>query len=143
MTPEENKAILLRFLKELGKGNIATVDQVCAENFVFHSPTHPGFGKRLIDAVIIADGDHRIASPGERVSPDGHDLIVVQTKAYRLGMYLMGQALFSRVLIEDRFNPRSIRTVALCSIDDAVLRPIAERYGIEVVDDPAARSINE
>lgn len=100
----------------------------------------PGVGQRLIDAVIIVDGDHRIASPEERVSLDGHDLIVVQTKAYRLGMYLLGQALFSRVLIEDRFGPKSVRTVALCAVDDAVLRPIAERYRIEVVvDDLAAQ----
>ena len=105
-------------------------------------PRGPGVGKRLIDAVIIVDGKNRIASQGERIGLDRRDLIIVQTKAYRLGMYLMGQALFSRVLIEDRFKPRSVRTVALCAIDDAVLRPIAERYGIEVVvDDLAARSI--
>lgn len=103
-------------------------------------PRGPGVGRRLIDGVIIVDGDHRIAFPEERVSLDGHDLIIVQTKAYRLGMYLMGQALFSRVLIEDRFRPRSVRAVALCAIDDAVLRPMAEHYGIEVVvDDLAAR----
>jgi hypothetical protein len=102
-------------------------------------PRRLGVGRRLIDAVIIVDGDRRIASPGESVSLDGHDLLVVQTKAYRLGMYLMGQALFSRVLIEDRCTPRSVRTVALCAIDDAVLRPIAERYSVEiVVDDPPA-----
>lgn len=95
----------------------------------------PGVGRRLVDAIIIVDGDHRIASPGERSCLDGHDLIVVQTKADRLGMYLLRQALFSRVLIEDRFAPKSVRTVALCAIDDAVLRPIAERYGIEVVVD--------
>jgi hypothetical protein len=103
-------------------------------------PRGPGVGQRLIDAVIILDGDNRIAHPGERVSLDGRDLIIVQTKAYRLGMYLMGQALFSRVLIENRFTARSVRTVALCAIDDAVLRPIAERWSIEVVvDDPAAQ----
>ena len=58
MTPEQNKAILLRFLKELGKGNVAIVDQVCADNFVFHSPTHPGWpcgldgAKQLARAVV-------------------------------------------------------------------------------------------
>jgi hypothetical protein len=104
----------------------------------FVVPRGPGVGRRLIDAVIIVDGDRRIASPGESISLKGHDLIVVQAKAHRLGMYLMGQALFSRVLIEERFAPRSVRTVALCAIDDAVLRPIAERYGIEVVVDDAA-----
>lgn len=54
MTPEENKAIFLRFLKELGKGNVAIVDQVCAENFVFHSPTHPGWPRGLEGAKQLA-----------------------------------------------------------------------------------------
>ena len=103
-----------------------------------------GIGQRLIDAVIIVDGDHRIAGSRleqSRVSLHGHDLIIVQTKADRLGMYLLGQALFSRLLIERRSAPRSVRSVALCAADDAVLRPLAERFGIEVVvDDLAARS---
>jgi hypothetical protein len=68
----------------------------------------PGVGRRMIDAVIIEDGDHRIASRGETVSLDGHDIVVVQTNAQRLGMYLLGQAFFSRELIKDRFAPRSI-----------------------------------
>jgi hypothetical protein len=101
----------------------------------------PGVGRRMIDAVIIGDGEHRIASRAESVSfsLDGHDIVIVQTKALRLGMYLLGQAFFSRELIKDRFAPRSVRTVALCAIDDAILRPIAERFGVEViVDDLAA-----
>src|ERR1700719_4835731 len=52
----------------------------------------PGVGRRMIDAVIIEDGDHRIASHGETVSLDGHDIVVVQTKVLRLGMYRLGQA---------------------------------------------------
>src|SRR5690242_15378412 len=96
----------------------------------------PGVGPRWVDGIIILDGDHRIASPAD-VSLDGRDLIIVQTKASRLGMYLLGQALFSRELIMAGSAPRSVRTVALCARDDAVLRPIAERFGIEiVVDDP-------
>jgi hypothetical protein len=58
----------------------------------------------------------------------------------RLGISLLGQAFFSRELIKDRCAPRSIRTVALCAIDDAILRPIAERFGVEVIiDDLAAK----
>jgi hypothetical protein len=102
-------------------------------------PSRPGVGRRMIDAVIIEDGDHRIASRGETVSLDGHDIVVVQTKASRLGMYLLGQAFFSRELIKDRFAPRSIRTIALCAIDDAILHPIAERFGVEVVIDDLQR----
>jgi hypothetical protein len=105
-------------------------------------PHPPGVGRRRIDAVIIEGGDHRIASRAESVSLslDGHDIVIVQTKALRLGMYLLGQAFFSRELIKDRFAPRSVRTVALCAIDDAVLRPIAERFNIEVVVDEPRRS---
>ena len=102
-------------------------------------PRRPGVGQRLVDAVIVVDGAHRIASPGESVNLDGHDLIIVQAKARHLGMSLMGQSLFSRELIKLCAAPRSVRTIALCSADDAVLRPIAERFGIEiVVDDTVA-----
>jgi hypothetical protein len=80
--------------------------------------------------------------PWRRTSPRGsdrprrrwEDIIVVQAKANRLGMYLVGQALFSRELMKP-FRPASIRTVALCAEDDSVLRPLAEEYGIEVVVD--------
>jgi hypothetical protein len=89
----------------------------------------------MIDAVIIADGEHRMASRGESISLDGHDIVIVQTKALRLGMYLLGQAFFSRELIKDRFAPRSVRTIALCALDDAILHPIAESFGVEVVVD--------
>lgn len=66
----------------------------------------------------------------------GRDIIVVQVKRPRLGMSLMGQAIFSRELMKP-FMPASIRTVALCGRDDSVMRPLAERYGIEVeIDGP-------
>jgi hypothetical protein len=112
------------------------------EEYLVVPPHPPGVGRRRIDAVIIEGGDHRIASRAESVSLsfDGHDIVIVQTKALRLGMYLLGQAFFSRELIKDRFAPRSVRTVALCAIDDAVLRPIAERFNIEVVVDEPRRS---
>jgi hypothetical protein len=98
-------------------------------------PRGKGIGRRLIDAVIIVDGVREIALRGKKpVSLDGHDVIVVQAKANRLGMYLMGQALFSRLLIE---RQHALRTIALCAVDDTVLRPLAERFGIEVVVDTA------
>ena len=102
-------------------------------------PSERGVGWRRVDGIIIVGGDHQ----REHVSLNGRDLIVVQTKVSRLSMPLLGQALFSRELVKARFAPKSIRTVALCALDDAVLRPIAERFGIEVVVcDPAAQSKN-
>ena len=83
-------------------------------------------GVRVLDGVIIKDGDFRIAKQSE-VSIEGKDVIVIQTKARRLGMYLMGQAFFSAQLIK-RFKPHSVVSVALCSQDDSELRPLFEQY---------------
>lgn len=94
-------------------------------------PGGPDRGRRLLDGLILPDGPHEIRSSGE-VDVKGQDVVVVQTKANRLGMYLLGQAFFSARLIES-FSPRSIRTVAICIKGDAVLEPIARKYGVEVV----------
>jgi hypothetical protein len=70
---------------------------------------------------------------GASTTLEGQDVIAVQAKAERLGMYLMGQALFSAELVR-RFNPRSIRSIALCYEDDSVLRPLLNPYPhVEVV----------
>ena len=83
-------------------------------------------GRRVLDGLVVVDGEFRIAQQTE-VSLAGQDVIVIQTKASRLGMYLMGQAFFSAQLIH-RFHPRSVVSVALCRQDDAVLRPLFEQY---------------
>ena len=83
-------------------------------------------GRRVLDGVILLDDDRRIARQSE-VSVEDKDIIVVQTKANRLGMSLMGQAFFSAQLMLP-FKPRSIVLVALCSVDDSVLRPLFEQY---------------
>lgn len=89
-------------------------------------------GKRLVDAVILPSLARRIAK-ADQVTIDGEDIIVVQAKAGRLGMHLMGQTLFSAELM-NAFHPKSIRSVALCYADDEVLRPILERFpGMQVV----------
>jgi hypothetical protein len=81
---------------------------------------------RLLDGVIILNEPHRLARTRE-VSLEGKDVVVVQTKNRRLGMYLMGQVLFSAELIR-AFKPRSVESIALCSLDDAVLRPLLEAH---------------
>src|SRR5437764_2434711 len=103
----------------------------------------PDVGARRLDGLILPDGERRIATPME-VNFAGKDLIVVQAKASRLGMSVMGQALFSRELMW-RFEPqlRSIRTVALCSATDAVLEPLCKRYDIEVFVDEVEPVVEE
>src|SRR5947209_7098698 len=78
----------------------------------------PANSQRLLDGVIIRDGERRIARSCD-VSLEGQDVIIVQVKAARLGMYLMGQVVFSAQLVE-RFRPRSILSVALVRYDDSV-----------------------
>ncbi len=92
-------------------------------------------GKRLLDGVIIVGGEKTIAKARE-VEIEGKDIIVVQTKrgklSTRLGMYLLGQAFFSKELMKP-FKPRSIRCVAICTKGDDILEPLAAKLGVEVV----------
>lgn len=89
-------------------------------------------GSRRLDVVILPKGEHRIAHWSE-VEIEDQDIIIVQTKVQRLGMYLMGQALFSIELMRP-FAPRSIRSVALYIKTDSVLEPLLDRYSeVEVV----------
>lgn len=64
-------------------------------------------------------------------------MVVIQTKASRLGMNVLGQALFSAEILRAS-GARELRTIALCTGDDEILRPLAQRYGIEVVVDDGA-----
>ena len=101
-------------------------------------PRSEGVGRRLIDAVILPALPRRVAHWRD-VSLDGQDVVVVQAKASRLGMYLMGQAIFSAELVRTRFAPASVRSVILCSKDDTVLRVYLASYPeVEVIVDDAA-----
>lgn len=90
-----------------------------------------GRGPRMLDGVLVLGAPHRIARASD-VEIANQDIIVIQTKAGRLGMYLLGQALFSRELMLP-FLPKSIKTVAICEIGDTILEPLATKHGIEVV----------
>ena len=96
-------------------------------------------GQRLIDAVIVLGEKKRRLPRGAEFDLAGRDVIAVQSKNRRLGMTVAGLALFSKELLK-RFEPRSIRSVAVCTSDDAVLRPLLERHkGCEVWVYPVRR----
>jgi hypothetical protein len=97
-------------------------------------PRSPGVGQRLIDGLIILGEETERVSRGRPRFIDiaGRDVVAVQTKNSRLGMYLMGQTLFTARLLE-AFKPRSIESIALCSADDERLRPLLEAHGCKVV----------
>ena len=87
--------------------------------------------QRLLDGVIVL-GEAKEIVKHSNLDIKGKDIIVIQTKASRLGMNLMGQAIISAKLME-RFEPRSIRSVAICTAGDKVLEALLPEYGIELV----------
>ena len=71
--------------------------------------------QRRLDAVILPEGEYKEVNTDQmKKLLNGNAAIVVQAKADRLSMALMGQALFSPALVKREFKPRSIRSVALC-----------------------------
>ena len=88
-------------------------------------------GKRLIDGVIVLQEPDAIQTGGY-YDFAGKDIIVVQTKAGRLGMYLMGQAFFSREIMR-RYHPNSIKTVAICGKADSEMELLCGEFDIDVV----------
>ena len=91
-------------------------------------------GPRRADALILLGRERRRVPAGDRsVNVEGEKVVVVQAKAHRLGMYLMGQGVFSAELMK-RFKPKSIKSTILCTKDDAVLRPLLAPFpNVEVV----------
>ena len=97
-------------------------------------PKINGQSRRLLDAVILPDEEKMRMPIGTRMNLDGKNVVIVQAKNRRLGMYLMGQTLFSALLIKKYFNPKYIQSIALCSDTDQVLHPMLEdHYNCKVV----------
>ena len=85
-----------------------------------------GHSERRIDGVIIKNGETSIKQQNE-VEIAGQEIIVVQVKTGRLGMYVMGQGLFSARLMQ-RFEPKSIESVILVEKNDDILAPLLEEF---------------
>jgi hypothetical protein len=88
-------------------------------------------GRRMIDGIILVDAEKRIAVRGEGLSPTGHDVVCVQTKATRATITLVGQAIFTPLLISTQWQPRSIRSVAIYTDDDPILSEIMDAHRVE------------
>jgi len=84
-------------------------------------------GKRCLDALILPNKETKEAKASD-VYLEGEDIIIVQAKCSRLGMSLMGQALFSVESMRKFFNPGLIRSIALCRKDDSVPRHLLSAY---------------
>ncbi len=86
-------------------------------------------GRRLADALIILGGKHHelLGRARGKVDIKGKRVVVVQAKVGRLGMYVMGQGVFSAKLMK-RFKPKSVKSVILCTENDAVLEPLLAQF---------------
>ena len=87
-------------------------------------------GKRLIDGIIVLGEEKKIQVSGKYDFKD-KDIIIIQTKSNRLGMYLMGQEFFSREIMK-RFKLRSIRTFTICGKPDIEMEQLCKKLDIEV-----------
>jgi hypothetical protein len=77
--------------------------------------------------IVLGDPDGVVVSGGRRCL-DNEDVVVIQTKATPLNPYVFGQALLSKDLIRQRWAPRSIRSILLCTSDDPELRPVIGEF---------------
>jgi hypothetical protein len=82
---------------------------------------------RHLDGVVVLGDPPGIRTRGGRCL-DGEDIVIIQTKAKRLGPHLFGQALLSQDLIQMRWSPNRVRSVLLCTEDDPELRAVTDKF---------------
>lgn len=88
-----------------------------------------GKNKRHIDGVIVIgekDG-RRGPRKGDRELVKDKQVIVIQSKARRLGMGLIGQVIVSAELLDD-LGAEVIKSVGVCKEDDKVLHDVLRRF---------------
>lgn len=90
-----------------------------------------GKGKQIIDGIIVLGEEKRIQTGGTYDFTD-KDIIIIQTEKDPLGMQFLGEAFSSREAIM-RYQPRSIRTVAICSRHDEEMYRLCEEFHIEML----------
>ena len=88
-----------------------------------------GKNKRHIDGVIVLgeNAERRGPHKGDRELVKGKRVIVIQSKARRLGMSLIGQVVVSRELLKD-LKAKVVKSVGVCREDDQILRAVLGRF---------------
>jgi hypothetical protein len=82
---------------------------------------------RRLDAVILPDEPYGRARFRDYVKLADRNVIVVQAKARRMGMYLMGQALFSARLVMAQ-GAKRVCSILLCTSPDSALLPLLKPF---------------
>jgi hypothetical protein len=83
---------------------------------------------RLVDGLISPDEPHGRGRSHDYASLTGKRVIVIQTKPGRMGMYGMGQALFSARLALACGAAPPVRSILLCHQPDAALLPLLKPF---------------
>lgn len=94
-------------------------------------PGNESQASRRIDGLIVLNEVKGIHA-GCTYDITDKDVVIIQTKSGRVGMYLLGQAYFSKFLIE-RHKPRSIKSVAICGKTYVVMEELAKLHNVEIV----------
>jgi hypothetical protein len=82
---------------------------------------------RLVDGLILPDEPHGRGNWRDHASLSGRRAIVIQAKVGGMGMYLMGQALFSARLAL-ACGAASVRSILLCHRPDGALLPLLKPF---------------
>jgi hypothetical protein len=107
-----------------------TIGGLLVEEFVSFSATELN-ARRPIDGLIVLNEPTAIHTNNFFNIKD-KDVVIIQCKANRLGMYLLGQIYFSQFLIQ-KHQPRSIKLVAICGKTDSIMEELAIAHNIEIV----------
>jgi len=92
---------------------------------------------RWLDGLIVLDAPTERLPPRTPLLLTDKRVVIVQAKNRRLGMYLMGQTLFSAQLVRRYFHAAHVESIALVSRTDSVLQPLLEAHeGCRVVECP-------
>jgi hypothetical protein len=88
-----------------------------------------GKKKRHIDGVIVLGqkAERRGPRKRDRELVRGKRVIVIQSKARRLGMSLIGQVVVSRELLTD-LKAKVVKSVGVCREDDLLLHKVLRRF---------------
>ncbi len=88
-----------------------------------------GKNKRHIDGVILLGqkAERRGPRKGDRELVKGKRVIIIQSKARRLGMSLIGQVVVSRELLTD-LKAKVVKSVGVCREDDLLLHKVLRRF---------------
>jgi hypothetical protein len=82
---------------------------------------------RLVDGLIFPNEPQGRGNSRNYRTLSGRHVIIIQTKVGRMGMYLMGQALFSARLAVAK-GAASVRSVLLCHQSDGALLPLLKPF---------------